>query len=226
MIEPVEFTAADGVTLRGELRPGDGHWAILVHDRDADLDSLAPLAAELAQNGFSVLAFDQRGHGLSDGTWTHEGATLDVEAACTCARARGAGQIVAAGAGTGGGALLDAAATQPIDAVVVLSPILPGHLALADLRRSPVPKLFIVGSQDATGEPAAREMHDVCIGPRLLVMLPSAAGGHELLDGQTAAQAKSHSVGYLAHHRIELGNTEDQRRPDARRHRREADQVV
>src|SRR5579871_4101559 len=79
MIEVVEFTAADGVALRGELHPGDQHWAILVHDRDADLDSLAPLAAELAQNGFTVLAFDQRGHGLSDGTWTHEGATLDVE---------------------------------------------------------------------------------------------------------------------------------------------------
>jgi hypothetical protein len=64
-----------------------------------------------------------------------------------------------------------------------------------------VPKLVIVGSQDEAAFERSRELLALCIGPRLVVELPTAAQSHALLDGACATQALEHSLTYLAHHR-------------------------
>lgn len=72
--EEVEFPAArDGLTLRGWFipAPGSRRLVIIVHGKDAHRCNagieLGALYRALVEHGFNALAFDLRGHGLSDG---------------------------------------------------------------------------------------------------------------------------------------------------------------
>ena len=85
---PVEFVTDDGVTLRGECRGGDRDWLVLVHDLGSDLDCW-DLFPELWAWPLSVLAFDLRGHGGSDGISSLSCVQCDVVAATGFARSHG-----------------------------------------------------------------------------------------------------------------------------------------
>lgn len=72
--EEVEFPAAgDALTLRGWFipAPGSTRLVIIVHGKDAHRCNagieLGALYRALVEQGFNALAFDLRGHGLSDG---------------------------------------------------------------------------------------------------------------------------------------------------------------
>ena len=68
-VEEVRFDSSDGVSLSGWFVPGlpDRPALILCHDLGSSRSSLVNLAIALRRAGFSVLAFDFRGHGASDG---------------------------------------------------------------------------------------------------------------------------------------------------------------
>ncbi len=84
-IEEVTFLSTDGVSLSGWLMRGrEGRPAvILCHDLGGDRNSVIYLAAPLLEAGFTVLAFDFRGHGASGGTGTGLGVEerFDVQGA-------------------------------------------------------------------------------------------------------------------------------------------------
>src|SRR5262245_32342792 len=75
--EDVTFQASDRTTLSGWLFKGaPGRPAIvLAHDLGESKNSLLSLAVVLNQSGFTVLAFDFRGHGASGGS----GSTLGLD---------------------------------------------------------------------------------------------------------------------------------------------------
>jgi fermentation-respiration switch protein FrsA (DUF1100 family) len=75
-VEDVRFPATDGVSLAGWFMQGapDRPAVILCHDLGASRASMVNLAIALRRDGFSVLAFDFRGHGESAGG----GSTLGV----------------------------------------------------------------------------------------------------------------------------------------------------
>ena len=99
MIEAVEIPAPDGAVLRGEVQRAGPVWAVLVHDLGEDLDAWRPLRDALAARGISVLCFDLRGHGGSDGE-TGDGLPAgDLEAAIAFARSSGAERLVVGAAG-------------------------------------------------------------------------------------------------------------------------------
>ena len=204
MSRAVELESLDGVVLRGELRPGGPYWALLVHDRGCDLDSLSPLADALEREQFSVLSVDLRGHGLSEGSWAPEGGARDVAAALAWMRAEGAAQIFAVAAGEAARPLLASAGPGGPAAAVLLGPRLDPDGELELVRRFTGPRLFLTGFGDPEEEARTRKLFDACIGPRLLVQLPTSERGHGLLHGPCAAQALSHSVGYLAQNRIDI----------------------
>lgn len=86
----VEFPAQDGSVLRGELHQPDGKtrsgWplVVLLHGLVSSRVEWYDFPASLAAKGWSVLAFDFRGHGESDGPRGHQGvrrAYEDVESA-------------------------------------------------------------------------------------------------------------------------------------------------
>ena len=75
--EDVTFQASDKTTIAAWLFKGTaGHPAIvLAHDLGQSKNSLISLAVVLNQSGFTVLAFDFRGHGASGGS----GSTLGID---------------------------------------------------------------------------------------------------------------------------------------------------
>lgn len=90
MMKRVEFPAEDGSVLRGELHQPDGKtrdgWplVILLHGLVSSRVEWYDFPAQLAAKGWSVLAFDFRGHGESDGPRGHQSvrrAFEDVESA-------------------------------------------------------------------------------------------------------------------------------------------------
>jgi len=68
-MEPVRFRSSDGIDLAGWLIPGkpDLPAIVLCHDLGGSKSSLVNLAIPLQRHGFTLLAFDFRGHGESGG---------------------------------------------------------------------------------------------------------------------------------------------------------------
>ena len=82
--EDVWFNARDGVRLHGWLfRSRDPNAPLVVwcHGNAGNLIDRAPMAAELARRGVSVLLFDWRGYGKSDGHPDENGLYDDALAA-------------------------------------------------------------------------------------------------------------------------------------------------
>jgi pimeloyl-ACP methyl ester carboxylesterase len=75
--EDVTFRSTDGIRLAGWLIHGKATMppVVLCHDLGESRNAVINLAIALNQAGFTVLAFDFRGHGASGG----EGSTLGVE---------------------------------------------------------------------------------------------------------------------------------------------------
>jgi pimeloyl-ACP methyl ester carboxylesterase len=128
--------------------------AILLHGFAGDQhdwdDTIGPLQADL-ETPISVLTFDFRGHGDSDGE-NHdlEGMADDVRAAVDFARSRGLTEIVLVGASMGGAAAIVAAAEDhSIAGVIALSaPAELGELDAADAMASMSAPVGLMASKD------------------------------------------------------------------------------
>jgi len=130
--QDVEFASADGTTLRGWFLPSftNDRVVVLAHgyrgNRVADKPSL-PTAKYLTERGFSVLMFDFRNSGLSDGDLTTVGLNekTDLLAAIDYVKSQGYGGSGIGVLGFSMGAatsLMAAADTKDIKALAVDSP--------------------------------------------------------------------------------------------------------
>jgi hypothetical protein len=88
--EDVRFTTADGIELRGWLRPGprNAPFVVVFNGNAGDRSHRAPLAAALARKGHGVLLFDYRGYARSSGTPSEGGLLADARAAVAHVAAR------------------------------------------------------------------------------------------------------------------------------------------
>jgi len=194
--EPVEFALPrDGLTLRGLRWPGGDHAVVLVHDPGADLDSWQDLPEDLTQAGYTVLAFDLPGHGLSDGDWRL--ALLDPAVAAALGFALNAGAraafLIAAG--------VSAMTTVPdFRARVALSPRLISPDP-APSRLPPSPTLILAGSGDDEREQAQRFFR-VTTDWAVLSTFGGAPSGAALLRSDWAAQAREQIRTFLADYRL------------------------
>ena len=132
--EDVAFKSTDGVQLKGWIFRGAAKMApiVLCHDLGESKNAVINIAIALNKAGFTVLAFDFRGHGASGG----EGSTLGVE---EVRDVLGAVDFVASlpkedvdarkigifGAGMGAHAAVLAAAERPALRVLVLDGLWP-----------------------------------------------------------------------------------------------------
>jgi uncharacterized protein len=109
--ENVCFNAADGIELNGWFYPantnsGRAHLAILIcHGNGGNISHRLQFYQALLETGASVLAFDYRGYGRSQGRPGEEGTYRDAQAAHQWLRRKGfAGKdIIAYGESLGGG---------------------------------------------------------------------------------------------------------------------------
>jgi len=201
----VTIRTSDGVRLAGFEAGAGSRGVVLVPEAgSAGQCGWWPYAADLAQRGFHVLAFDHRCQGSSDcpAGGPGQGLLTDIAAAVRTLRGAGPGRIALLGASQGGSEALMAAArpapgTGSVAGVAALSadeldqPFAapPGpRTAVAAAATVRVPVLLAVAPDDpyvslaetrtlfaALGTPAA--------GKRLLVQPAGAGHGWLMLDG-------------------------------------------
>lgn len=127
-IERVEIPTEDRITLVGWIIPAasdtSGLWLLICHGNAGNLSEFdRPLHyAGLRQLGLSLLAFDYRGYGESDGAPSEPGLYRDAEAAYRFLReVRGvaADRIVIFGHSLGSAVAIDLAAGHPAAGLIV-----------------------------------------------------------------------------------------------------------
>ncbi len=162
----IPVTAQDSVAAFYLPNPSSD-WVILYsHGNGEDLGMVRPVAQRIAQAGYSVLAYDYRGYGLSSGPRPSERKTYgDIEAVYRYAVEElkiDPHRLVIQGRSVGGGPSVYLATRHPVAGLIVESsfvsifrvvtriPILPFDKfpSLARIRQIRCPVLIIHGTQD------------------------------------------------------------------------------
>jgi pimeloyl-ACP methyl ester carboxylesterase len=165
------------------------------HDWD---DTIGPLQAAL-EEPISVLTFDFRGHGDSDGENRDlEGMASDVRAAIAFARSRGFTDIVLVGASMGGAAAIVAAAEDPsIAGVIALSaPAELGDLDAVDAMASMSAPVGLMASKDDPSAAESLERLRTEAGARasLAIIYLGNAHGVDLVEGDEARDQLARAI--------------------------------
>jgi hypothetical protein len=127
--EDVVFKASDGVELNGWFYPAEtnspraGMVVLLCHGNAGNISHRLDTCRALLGTGASVLVFDYRGYGRSQGRPSEEGTYRDAQAAYQWLRQRGfAGtNIIAFGESLGGGVAAELAAREMLGGLVLQS---------------------------------------------------------------------------------------------------------
>jgi pimeloyl-ACP methyl ester carboxylesterase len=127
--EDVHFTTADGVRLSAWFSPAAAEsprakFAILIcHGNGGNISHRLELCRALLRTGASVLVFDYRGYGRSDGKVDEEGTYQDAQSAFRWLRQRGFAErrIVVLGESLGGAVAAELALREPVGGLALYS---------------------------------------------------------------------------------------------------------
>jgi len=124
--EVVKLRTADGVLISAMYLPNReaGYTLLYGHGNAEDLGGVHPLLLRLRELGFSVLAYDYRGYGTSEGRPSERGAYADIDAAyayLTTTLGTPPARVIAYGRSVGSGPAIDLATRRPIGGLVVES---------------------------------------------------------------------------------------------------------
>jgi len=204
---PVARGTTQTIRLQGIERGSGPNGVVLAHMLGSSQSAWSPLVEALVTDGFHVLTFDFRGHGLSGGDRNPSRADLDLAGAVAKLRNLGATRVLAVGASMGGTAALAAAASSDLAGLVTISaPMKIDDLdATSGARAYHGPLLVIVGEKDdgrytdaaraiIAASPAAPETRRVIDGS-------SAHGTDLLIDERDGARVKTMILDFLNGHR-------------------------
>jgi pimeloyl-ACP methyl ester carboxylesterase len=196
-----EFQTKDSITLRGLHWEGGRSWLVFVHDCDgeSDLDVWRPLIPALLDDEWSMLAFDLRGHGASEGDKPNIAG--DLGAVLEYARERSAEWIAVLASGQTAITALELALEMKVDALVLLSPAVAEGMPLETLRGRGEAKLFAVGGGDVDLQREVSKLRNTSIGWAMLVTVPTKAQGTALLADRMASQVIERIVAFLREQR-------------------------
>ncbi|BCL78945.1 hypothetical protein ccbrp13_14100 [Ktedonobacteria bacterium brp13] len=184
-IRPASFTTPDHLQLAG-LVYGQGKTMIIcTHMSDTTYDTWIDtgMPQQLATLGYSVLLFNFRGYGTSQGSQDPSFLDVDLRAAVHFAQQQGATRIVLMGASMGATAALKVAAEIQVTAVISLSGPLAFGVSITDdeLKAMKTPKLFLASADDPPFAGAATHMDEVASAPKQIQIYPGMAHGTQLL---------------------------------------------
>lgn len=206
--EEVNFTTSDGLDINGKIyRGGEDLSVILAHQRGPGMNqnSWRYFAEELASKGYTVVTFNFRGIGRSDGdiNLMENLVVEDTRAAIDFLRSEGFDRIVCVGAEMGGTSCLEAAQSHEINGLVVITAVLslgePTSISDEDLRSLHMPKLFIY-SEDNPFEriPAhMQKMYELSPEPKELVVFPGEAHGTNMFLAAYKDEFRQKLIGFL-----------------------------
>lgn len=140
--EDVFFTTTDNVRLHGWIvrsRTPNAPLIVWFHGNGGNITSRAPITQELAAHGVSVLLFDWRGYGRSEGSPTENSLFLDAAAAYQFATWQtNPRDIVLYGESLGGPYAAHVARTSPACCVIIENSF-PSLRALGNALYAPLP---------------------------------------------------------------------------------------
>ena len=124
--EDVRLTTADGILLHGWFVPGEGAATLVwFHGNAGNIAHRVDNIVELNERlGVSILIFDYRGYGRSDGSPSEQGTYLDAEAALAYLASRDDSQgtkTVLFGRSLGCAVALEMANRHPVDGLILES---------------------------------------------------------------------------------------------------------
>ena len=202
--EPVHFNAKDGWTIYGDLYGKGPRAVLLVHGGRFNKTSWTKQAQTIAKQGFTVLAIDLRGVGLSkDGPPNKRNdiaMPLDLLAAIRFLQGNGAKSVAIVGASMGGNLAEEALRlSQPgeIDRIVFLA-----HGAYGPAQALKVRKLFIVARNDIGPGNVPRltriqAQYDQAPDPKELIILDGDAHAQFLFETDQAGRLTSEMIRFL-----------------------------
>jgi pimeloyl-ACP methyl ester carboxylesterase len=192
----VEVTTTDGVVLRGQIRPGNDHAVLLLHDsrESSDLDVWNPLIPYLLSTEATIAAFDLRGHGVSYGEPDPSLDASDIAQLATWIRDREAAIVTAISLGDAAPDLLRASERTRIDGLVLISPET-GEDRFP--RGKGAPKLLLGGTHDPAMRANLKRVQADSYGPALTVNLPTAAQNEALLTGDLGVTCREHIMAFV-----------------------------
>jgi fermentation-respiration switch protein FrsA (DUF1100 family) len=127
--EDAVFTAVDGTKLHGWFFPGTTNSPhsrqviIVCHGNGGNISHRVDLCGTLLETGVSVLSFDYRGYGRSEGRPSEAGTYADAEAAYDWLRGKGFApeHVIAYGESLGGGVATELAVRRPTGGLILQS---------------------------------------------------------------------------------------------------------
>ena len=127
--EDITFKSNDGVELNAWFFPGDTNSPrsstalLLCHGNAGNIGHRLEMCGAMLQTGISVLAFDYRGYGRSQGRPSEDGTYLDAQAAYAWLRSRGFApeNIIAYGESLGGGVAAGLACREKLGGLILQS---------------------------------------------------------------------------------------------------------
>ena len=114
--------------------PGARYTILYSHGNAEDIGELLPVLGDIQRMGFSVLAFDYRGYGTSEGRPSQQSAYQDEDAAYDYLVKTAhvpANHIIALGRSLGGGTAVDLASRRPLGGLIVQSSFVTAFRAMA-----------------------------------------------------------------------------------------------
>lgn len=194
---PIEIRTPDDLTIRGERWDGGERYAVLVHDRGDDLDSVRAIGSGLVAAGFTTVAIDRIGHGASDDRPEGDRGGDLGEDLCAVVDSLSLEQgVYLVGVGEAAADCLYAAGRVEPSLVVLVSPRETGQIPADVLGGDQSPTLLIIGAHDQALEGAARRLRAGRPGAALLVRLPTMDQAAALIWGPYGQQVVNHLVGY------------------------------
>lgn len=202
LYETVQFETSDGTRLAGRIF-GDGPAAvILAHMGGVTQGSWYNMARLLADAGFTVMTFDFRGVGQSEGFRVLNMAPNDLMAAVELLEGRGYDRIACVGASYGGTACMAVATEYPFIALGVLSSRYsegsPNGITRDELAVLTMPKLFISSESDHLNIPnIIQEMYDVSQEPKQIIFYPGGYHGTAIFLSPSGSDLEQALLNFL-----------------------------
>ncbi len=141
----LKLRTSNGETISAKFYENDSaDFTILFsHGNAEDIGPIEPYLESLHDNGFSILAYDYRGYGTSEGTPSEENTYRDIDAAykyLTEARHIRPDRIILHGRSLGGGVALDLASREPVAGLILESSFTSASRVLTRFRVFPFDK--------------------------------------------------------------------------------------
>jgi len=182
---PIILTTEDNIALCGRLYGSAGRAVVLAHGWSEDQSDWAETAESLSSQGYLVLTFSFRGHGLSAGEQESVKLVMDLDAALSYLLSQGIQEWFLIGSGTGGTAAIHAATNDNSLGMILLSASteVEGIKALGKIPAVKVPKLLIVAEKDIGAHNSSVAYFDAAVAPRILEVFSGDDHGTALLTG-------------------------------------------